>query len=332
MKKALVIGIDDYPPPSRLDGCVNDAIAVSAALEKNGDGSPNFDVKMLISSNEVVTSRKINDAINDLFSGDAETAVFYFAGHGILDEQTSSGYLVTQDGDYPNWGISLAALLNQANKAYPMIRSTVILLDSCQSGSAGEIPAIGDNGSVSHIGNGVTILTACHREGFASETNGHGTFTNILLDGLGGAASDVMGRVTPAALYAHVDQTLGAWEQRPIYKANVQSFISLREVSAKVPKDVLRRLSRYFPTPSHVFKLDPTFEPDRGEEAENLSDIPIDKDKVLIYRELQQCNRHGLIIPTEHDHMWHSAVYYGGCRLTATGAHYRRLAENHRIR
>lgn len=331
MKKALVIGIDDYPAPYELNGCVNDAIEVSAILENNGDGSPNFDVKRLISSEDTVTSIKIYDAINELFSGDAETVVLYFAGHGILDEQTSSGYLVTQDGTNPNWGINLATVLSKANQAYPSIRSTVILLDSCQSGSFGEVSAIGNDGSVSHIGTGVTILTACHREGFASETNGHGTFTNILLDGLRGAASDVMGRVTPAALYAHVDQTLGAWEQRPIYKANVQSFISLREVSAKVPKEVLRRLSKYFPTPSHIFKLDPTFEPDRGEEAENLSDIPVDEDKVFIYRELQQCNRHGLVIPTEHDHMWHSAVYSGGCRLTATGAHYRRLSESNKI-
>lgn len=331
MKKALVIGIDDYPRPYELNGCVNDAVEVSAILENNGDGSPNFDVKRLISSEDTVTSKKVHDAISELFSGDAETVVLYFAGHGILDEQTSSGYLVTQDGDNPNWGISLTTVLSQANQAYPRIRSTVILLDSCQSGSFGEISAIGNDGSVSHIGTGVTILTACHREGFASETNGHGTFTNILLDGLRGAASDVMGRVTPAALYAHVDQTLGAWEQRPIYKANVQSFISLREVSAKVPKEVLRRLSKYFPTPSHVFKLDPTFEPDRGEETENLSDIPVDEDNVFIYRELQKCNRHGLVIPTDHDHMWHSAIYSGGCRLTATGAHYRRLSESNKI-
>ena len=152
-----------------------------------------------------------------------------------------------------------------------------------------------------------------------------------MLDGLRGAASDVIGRITPAALYAHVDQTLGAWEQRPIYKANVQSFVTLREVSPKVSKEILRRLPDYFPTASHVLKLDPSFEPDRGEEAEACADIPIDDDNVRIYRELQQCNRHGLVIPTEHEHMWHSAVYSGGCRLTATGAHYRRLADKKKI-
>ena len=60
-----------------------------------------------------------------------------------------------------------------------------------------------------------------------------------------------------------VDQTLGSWEQRPIYKANVQSFISLRQVAPKIPGEILRKLPTYFKNPSDVFPLDPSFEPDR---------------------------------------------------------------------
>lgn len=331
MKKALIVGIDDYEPPNQLGGCVNDAVELSGLLEANGDGSPNFDVRRIISSEGPVTSNNLHEAITDLFSSDAETILLYFAGHGIIDEDTNNGYLVTQDGRNPHWGISLSGIIQQANKAHPKIKSTVILLDSCQSGFAGEVSGLGDSGAVSHIGNGVTILTACHRQGVADENNWHGKFTDIMIDGLGGAASDVIGRVTPASLYAHVDQTLGAWEQRPIYKANVQSFVSLRDVSPKVPKEVLRRLPQYFPTASHVFKLDPTFEPDRGEEAQKLSHIPVDDENVRIYRELQKCHQHGLVSPTEHEFMWHSAVYFSGVRLTATGAHYRLLAVKKKI-
>ncbi len=331
MKKALVVGIDHYPSPNELAGCVNDAVEMAALLETNGDGSPNFDVRRMISSEETVDAETLDDAIKELFSGDADVALLYFAGHGILDAETNSGFLVTQDGKKPHWGINLSAVLELTNKAHPKIKSSVILLDSCQSGFAGELAGLGTGGKISYIGTGVTILTACHREGFASEEEGHGSFTGIMLDGLAGAACDVIGRVTPAALYAHVDQTLGAWEQRPIYKANVQHFIALREVPPKVPKEVLRRLPKYFPTPSTEFKLDPSFEPDRGEEADKLRDILVDDDNVQIYRELQLCNRHGLVVPTRHEHMWHSAVFSGGCRLTATGAHYRRLAEKKKI-
>ena len=328
MKKALVVGIDDYAAPNQLTGCVNDAIKLSELLRTNSDdvpGSPNFDVRTLVSRDEPVTSRKLHVAISDLFGGSAETALLYFAGHGILNEETNNGFLVTQDGANPSWGVSLSGILQQANDAHPRIKSTVILLDSCQSGFAGEVPGLGQRG-VSVIGTGVTILTACHKDGVAAEINGHGKFTDILLDGLAGAASDILGRVTPAALYAHVDQTLGAWEQRPIYKANVQNFVTLREVPPKVSKGILRRLPKYFPTDDHVFSLDPSYEPDRGEETEQMKNILVRDEHVEIYRELQQCNRHGLVVPSEHDHMWHSAVYSGGCKLTATGVHYRRLA------
>jgi hypothetical protein len=46
MKRALVVGIDDYPR-NPLSGCINDAVAVANTLEKNGDGSPNFSVILL---------------------------------------------------------------------------------------------------------------------------------------------------------------------------------------------------------------------------------------------------------------------------------------------
>ena len=331
MKKALVVGIDEYHDGHNLSGCVNDAIQVSAAVERNGDGAPNFEVRQLVSTNGPVCAGELHEAITELLSGEAETAFFYFAGHGMLNEETNNGHLVTYDGKSPNWGVSLASILDLANKAYPAIKSTVIVLDSCQSGYAGEVPGLAANGAVSVIGTGVTILTACHRQGTAAEADDHGTFTAILLDGLAGSAADVMGRITPASVYAHVDQTLGAWEQRPIYKANVQSFITLREVEPRVALDILRKLPKYFPNVNAEFELDPSFEPERGEEAEKLRDVPVDEDNERIYRDLQKCNRHGLVVPVEHEHMWHSAVFGGRVRLTASGAHYRKLAELGRI-
>lgn len=330
MKKALVVGIDNYPAPNELYGCVNDAVEIASLLQRNGDGSPNFDVRRIVSSEGSVTARVLNEAIKELFQGDCDTALLYFAGHGLMDDETNAGYLVTQDGSEPNWGIPLSSVLELANKAYPRIKSTVIILDSCQSGFAGEVSGLGQ-GQISVIGSGLTILTACHRKGYAGEVNGHGKFTHLLLDAMGGAACDVLGRVTPAAVYAHVDQTLGAWEQRPVYKANVQTFITLRTVSPRVPREVLQRLSEYFPSDSYIFKLDPSFEPDRGEEASKLSHIAVVEENVRIYRELQLCNRNGLVVPSEHAHMWHSAVFSGGCKLTATGAHFRRLAEKGKL-
>ena len=44
-RKALVVGIDDYPGDYSLNGCVNDAKEIKNLLETNEDGSPNFEVK-----------------------------------------------------------------------------------------------------------------------------------------------------------------------------------------------------------------------------------------------------------------------------------------------
>ena len=99
-----MVGIDDYPSPNELSGCVNDAIKLTSLLESNGDGSPNFDVRKIVSSEVNVTAELLSDAVAELFSGDAETVILYFAGHGILNETTNNGFLVTQDGKAPHWG------------------------------------------------------------------------------------------------------------------------------------------------------------------------------------------------------------------------------------
>jgi Caspase domain len=329
MKKALVVGIDKYSH-NPLSGCENDAVAVATVLKKNGDGSPNFSVVLLSTDNEDVKTVKLSTAIKKLFEGEADVALLYFAGHGVVDSKTKAGYLVTQDGQEGAWGVSLSDIVAQANDAHPRIKSTVIVLDSCQSGAIGEIQVLGD-GNIAAIGTGVTILTACRKDGYANEIDGHGLFTSLFLEGLQGTSSDIVGRITPASIYSLIDQTLGAWEQRPLYKANVQTFITLRTVPEKVSIETLRQLPAFFPNAEDTYKLDPSCEPNRGEETENYLDIPIDPMRESAYRQMQNLNRHGLVVPVDQPHMWHAAIYSTGCRLTALGAHYRRLAEANHI-
>jgi hypothetical protein len=331
MNKALVIGIDDYQT-SPLSGCVNDATAIATLLETNGDGSPNFSVVLKTSD---VSTLELNEAITELFKGDADTALLYFAGHGIINPATNAGYIVAKDGKKGSWGMSLSEILGLANNAYPHIKSTVIILDSCHSGFAGEVPALG-NEQISAIGNGVTILTACHRNQTAADSDpndcsGHGLFTEIVLDALRGASADICGRITPPSVYSHVDQTLGPWEQRPVYKANVQTFVTLRHVEPKIPLEILRRLPTYFPDATDIYALDPSYEPDRVNVPDAIKTMSINNDHVNIFKELQKCNRHGLVKPVHEEHMYYAAINSDGCRLTAMGAHYRKLAAKGRI-
>lgn len=333
MKKALIIGIDAYEHAPRLSGCVNDAVAMRTVLEQQANGDPNFDVRMLNSDDMKVTSEAMVGALQGLFSGDCETALLYFAGHGTIDKLSETGHLVSQDGKKGSLGLSLVDILSAANRVHPRVKSSVIILDSCTSGALGEVPAVGNTSSpTSHIGTGVTILTACTREQSAGEVKGHGIFTGLLLDGLRGTAADIRGHISPASLYSLIDQTLGPWEQRPVYKANVDSFVTLRQVAPKIPLDVLRRLPEYFPSASHIYPLDPSYEPDRTAlNPDQLSNYPENKSHQLIFKELQACNRHGLIVPVEAEHMFFAAMNSTGCRLTAVGAHYRTLAVARRI-
>jgi len=329
MRKALIIGIDKYPAVP-LSGCENDAATIASILEKNGDGSPNFDVKLISSDGNTVTSDVIHTALGELFSGDAETALFYFAGHGIIDPVTNTGHIVSQDGKRGGWGVSLSDLLGMANTASPRIKSTVIILDSCNSGYVGEVAGI-NTSNISAIGSGVTILTACHREQGATEVNGQGLFTSMLFDGLSGGSADILGYITPASVYSHIDQTLGAWEQRPIYKANVQTFVTLRHITPKVSPDILKRLPLYFKSSTDQFALDPSFEPDRNNIPAELKHIPVNLENTRTFAELQLCNRHGLVVPVDASHMYYAAIESKSCKLTALGAHYRRMADLGRI-
>jgi alkylated DNA nucleotide flippase Atl1 len=156
MRKALVVGIDYYSSISRLTGCVNDARAVSGILERHSDGAVNFASPRLITSagpNDLVKRAELKEAVRELFADDAEIALFYFAGHGHIDE--TGGFLCAADCETGDDGVSLNELLTIATQS--TAKNKVIILDSCNSGIAGARPT---STHVAEICEGMTILTA----------------------------------------------------------------------------------------------------------------------------------------------------------------------------
>jgi hypothetical protein len=91
----------------------------------------------------------------------------------------------------------------------------------CDSGALGDSHT---NKQISEIAEGMTLLTASTKGQYAAEQNGGGLFTDLLLDALGGAAANLVGEVTPGSVYAHIDQSLGSWSQRPVFKTNVKNL------------------------------------------------------------------------------------------------------------
>ena len=323
MRKALVVGIDYYTNVSPLYGCVNDSFAVKTMLDRHADGSVNFGVKHLTATvpTDPVGRDELRQAIESLFAGDGEVSLLYFAGHGHIE--TTGGYLCSSDVKTGNDGVPLAEIMTMANQS--KIQNRVIILDSCHSGVAGGSAL---QQKVAEISDGVTILTASTAEQYATEENGAGVFTSLLVDALGGAAANLVGDVTPGGVYAHVDQSLGPWAQRPVFKTNVTRFVSLRKVQPPLELAELRRISEFFPASGFQFQLDPSYEPERHESwATNPQGIPApNPDHNAIFRVLQKYNRVGLAVPESAPHMWHAAMESKTVRLTALGEHYRRLA------
>jgi len=312
MRKALVVGIDYYEEISALRGCVNDAHAVKAMLDRHADGSVNFGVKMMVSMSQkdAISRAILKESVRELFADDDDVALLYFAGHGYIE--TTGGYLCASDCKTGDDGLPLSEILTLANQS--KAKNKIIILDSCHSGIAGEHPT---NKIVSEIADGVTILTASTKDQYASEEAGSGVFTTLLVDALGGAAANLVGEVTPGSVYAHIDQSLGTWGQRPVFKTNVRKFVSLRKVQPPLPLSELRRISEFFPLSGYEFPLDPSYEPEGPSP---------DPDKTAIFSILQRYNRVNLLIPVGSPHCYHAAMESKTLRLTALGEHYRQLA------
>ena len=325
MRKALVVGIDYYAKIPPLFGCVNDAHAVKSVLERNSDGTINFSVKLLSGTGptDSVTRSELKESVRDLFAGDSEVALLYFAGHGHTE--ATGGYLCASDTYAWDDGLPLAEILTLANKS--RVRNRVIVLDSCFSGAAGEHPLTPQS---SELTEGLTILTACTAQQYAAEPNGSGVFTTLFVDALNGAAGNLIGAVTPGSVYAHIDQSLGPWGgQRPVFKTNISKFVSLRTVQAPIALQELQRISEFFPEPGFEFQLNPSFEPERcGQDPDMVAPDPIN---TAIFAILQRFNRVNLVVPVDAPHMYHAAMQSRSCKLTVLGEHYRKLAESGQI-
>lgn len=321
MRRALVVGLDYYQHIPSLNGCTNDAHSVNAMLERNADSSVNFGCKLITSlgPEHVITRADLIESVRELFAGDGEVAMFYFAGHGSIE--ATGGYLCASDCRRGDDGLALAEVLHLANES--RILNRVVVLDSCYSGIAGNHPA---HQTTAELADGLTILTASTEEQYASESNGSGAFTNLFVDALNGAAANLVGDVTPGSAYAHVDQSLGPWSQRPVFKTNVKSFVSLRKTKPPIDLAELRRISEFFPEAGYEYQLDPSYEPERSE-SDDPGIPPPDLKKNVVFSILQKYNRVNLLVPTEAPHMWHAAMQYKSVRLTVLGEHFRRLAE-----
>ncbi|WP_430644932.1 caspase family protein [Agromyces sp. GXS1127] len=328
MRKALIVGVDYYEHFPNLSGCVNDAYAVKGVLERNADGTLNFPTPRLLAGTgpaQAVSRAELKEAIRELFADDSDIALLYFAGHGYIEE--AGGYLCGSDSQTGDDGVALADVMTFVNGS--PAKNKVVILDSCHSGVAGNNSL---TAGLAEISEGVTILTASTDKQYASETpgGGSGVFTTLLVDALNGAAANLVGSVTPGSAYAHIDQSLGTWGQRPVFKTNVKTFVSLREADSSIDLADLRALTRLFPTPEYQLPLDPSYEPERN--GTEPADFPApDAANNAAFKTLQNYVKVNLARPVGAEHMWHAAMQNKSCELTVLGQHYWSLVDQELI-
>lgn len=314
-RKALCVGINSYKFIDDLCGCVNDANSVKSVLERNWDGTLNFDVKLMCATNEdsQISRTELRDAIENLFKSETEIAVFYYSGHGSID--LTGGYLCTSEVTRPDEGLSLNDIMTFV--ANSKAQNKVIILDSCFSGAIAN-PTEMPNYSILH--NGTTLLAACGESEYANEDEekAHGIYTSLLVEALNGGAMNLLGEVSPGSIYSYIDRSLGEWDQRPVFKANINGFVSLRKNKPPISILELRKITQIFTSPYDEYKLDPTYEPDKHEAINKA----VNKEHEAIFLTLQKYVKLSLVVPVGEEHMYYAAIHYKSCKLTAQGQHY----------
>ncbi|MDD9940143.1 MAG: caspase family protein [Myxococcales bacterium] len=312
MRRALLIGIDNYPT-APLNGCVADVERLQALLLRHEDGEPNFEARALTAPREgqQLDKAEVRKALEEHFLREADTALLHFSGHGMFNDL--GGFIVTSDGKRYDEGISMHDLMRLINQS--KIPEITILLDCCHSGAMGLQDA--SSGDAVVLREGVSIIAASGMSEVSVETDGGGLFTSLICDALGGQAADLFGHVTVPSLYAHVDSQLGAWDQRPRFRANLRRLSPIRRLMPPIPRSTLRKLAELFETENSQHRLSPAHEP---------SLEPHDHALEHVFAELQSLCREGIVEPVDERHMYYAALNGGACRLTPRGRRYFRLA------
>jgi len=333
MRKALIVGINNYDTAPQLTGCENDANAIKEVLGLHEDGRRNF--TMIQPTQDVATKAGLLSEIKNVFEGNTETdvALFYFSGHGGFDAK-NGGFIVTTDfrGLQHDDAIYMKDILDIANVS--KCRNKVIIFDCCHAGAMGNITA-----SIAALNEGVTILSASKSDEVSLEVSGgHGVFTSLLIEALNGGAADLTGHVTAGGIYAYIDKALGPCGQRPVFKTNTAQFLPLREAEPPIDRKILRKISNYFPSFTDNYNLDPSFEFTNIENGVHRNQAPYALvENVAIFKDLQALNSVGLVapncddLPIEERHMYFAAMESKSCRLTSIGKFYWQLAKDHKI-
>ncbi len=243
LRQALVVGINDYAELQPLKTPAGDAERIANLLREYGGFQivrrlPVKEKEGLLSINEnpspynLVTSAKLKKAIGELFNPQGndvpDTALLYFAGHGLRQAcgGIPEGFLAASDASSRKdiWGVPLN-WLQRLLKISP-IKEQIIWLDCCYSGELlnGEFINFqeadpGERGK----GRDRCFIAACGDVSVAYGNAEHGILTSLLFKALDPQKHEVGQWINNYDLIAFIirqldtDEKLRTFPQRPSY-------------------------------------------------------------------------------------------------------------------
>ncbi len=315
-KKALIIGNDNYLNAPTLGGCINDSVSIEDLLKHNEDGTGNFSTRR---KNDL-SNYQMKDEIESFLSRKSSYALIYFSGHGYINDK--GGFLCGIDARKGHAGISMNWLSETINKC--SIPEIAVILDCCHAGKMFDTED--KDVEFALIKHGVTVLAATTKNDTAAEFCGKGVFTSILVEGLSGAAKDILGNVSVAGLYACAEKMLSPFQQRPVFKSFVEQITTIRKCTPLISETDLRKIitSSFFPeieakiTVNHHILNQENFQ----------FDISLETYLMLSAYEkagLLECNQGKTLIQSTLDPNW------GECSLSKYGKYIWRLVKNDQI-
>jgi WD40 repeat protein len=241
----VAIGVNEYSDPAipDLQFAVADAQGVYDYYRVTFGLEPD---RLFLLVNEEADLKSIKALLGTHLSREVDrrdTVIIYFAGHGMKEDDSSSAdgdgfarYLLPNDArpaDLFSTSLGMDDITDRILRRIPAER-VILIIDSCFSGAGGgrtrrSIEARLSSSEfldrIAKTGRGQIVLTAGDADQFAREDEvlKHGVFTYYLLEGLKGAADEVVDHVIDIQeLYSYVSEKVRAAtgnRQNPILRA-----------------------------------------------------------------------------------------------------------------
>ncbi len=227
---ALVVGISSYPNINRLLYADDDAMLFADYLVSEKICEKNNVVRLIDSvATKANFFKELRRFLDRSQLGDR--IFIYFAGHGDVETDIESGFLLTYNCERSNYpatdAIDISMLEKFVNAFVNKKVKVVLITDACRSGNLAGGMA-GANTTMASVTNGfqnVIKLLSCQPNQLSQEKNypggGHGVFTYHLVDGLSGLADkNNDGQISLRELDMYLDEVSTETNQAQIPKVD----------------------------------------------------------------------------------------------------------------